>query len=236
MDNKQVPFHLILAGGGASERFGRDKLWIDVGGSPILLHALRAFLDHPGLLSGVIALSGEDLDAKAARLAPHLPRGIRIIPGGATRSLSVARAFQSLDPPDDDLVAIHDAARPCLARTVLEDVLRLADETGAAITALPVRDTLKTVSGDRVTGTVSRADSVQEQTPLVFRAALLRRAYARPEAEWREYTDEAQMLEALGIPVYWRTGSPENIKLTFPEDLPLIEGILNTRAFSKPNP
>ena len=63
-----------------------------------------------------------------------------------------------------------------------------------------------------------------------FRAALLKRAYARPEAEWRDLTDEAQMLEAVGIPVYWGLGAPENIKLTYPEDLPLIEAILSARS------
>lgn len=225
----KVCFHLILAGGGSSARFGRDKLWIEVHGKPLILHTLAPFINHPGLLTGVVTLSGEDLEARASRLAPLLPANFRIIPGGATRSLSVFQAFQALTPSDDDLVAIHDAARPGLTSPVLDRLLDLADEAGAVIAAVPLRDTLKMVDGDRVTGTLSRADKVLEQTPLIFRAALLKRAYARLESEWRNLTDEAQMFEAIGIPVYWGLGSPENIKLTYPEDLPIIEEILKSR-------
>jgi len=177
-----------------------------------------------------VALSGDHWEEKAARLVRHLPAGITLIAGGPTRSLSVFGAFQALAPHDDDLVAIHDAARPCLTTPVLDRLLDLAEVKGAAIAALPVRDTLKSVEGDTVTGTVPRHDKVQEQTPLVFRAALLRRAYARPETEWRDLTDEAQMLEGMGVGVYWGPGAPENLKLTYPEDLPLIEAILASRS------
>jgi 2-C-methyl-D-erythritol 4-phosphate cytidylyltransferase len=222
-------FHLILAGGGSSARFGRDKLWIEAAGRPILLHALEPFLRHPGLQTGVVVLSGDGLEDKAARLAPHLPKGFRILPGGPTRALSVHGAFQALNPADGDLVVIHDAARPCLSGPVLAGLLALAERHPALIAALPVRDTLKTVDGDRVTGTVGRTAKVQEQTPLIFRADLLRRAYARPEAEWRDLTDEAQMLEAMGVPVLWGPGAPENLKLTYPEDLPLIEAVLRSK-------
>ena len=222
-------FFLILAGGGTSSRFGRDKLWIEVAGKPIILHALEPFLRHPGLKAGVVALSGDGLQEKAARLAPHLPKGIRVIPGGETRSLSVFGAFEALAPGDGGLVAIHDAARPCLTSEVLERLLVLAQDKGSALAALPVRDTLKSVEGARVTGTMDRRAKVQEQTPLVFRATLLKRAYARPEAEWRDLTDEAQMLEAMGVPVYWGLGAPENLKLTYPEDLPMIEAILRVK-------
>lgn len=222
-------FHLILAGGGASDRFGRDKLWIEVHGKPILLHSLNAYLGHPGLRRGVVTLLGEGLDAKAARLAPHLPTQFQIIPGGPTRSLSVFKAFQALAPAEDDLVVIHDAARPCLTRRVTDRLLDMAEEAGAVIAAVPLRDTLKIVSGDRVTGTAPRADKMQEQTPLIFRAALLQKAYARPESDWKDFSDEAQMLEAMGMPVYWGLGAPENLKLTYPEDLPLIEAVLKSR-------
>lgn len=222
-------FHLILAGGGSSARFGRDKLWIEAAGKPLILHALDPFLRHPGLTAGVVALSGDALSEKAALLAPHLPNSFNVIGGGPTRALSVHRAFRALGPADDELVSIHDAARPCLPAAVLDRLLVLAQEHGAAIAALPVRDTLKSVDGDRVTGTLDRGDKVQEQTPLVFRAVLLRRAYARPEAEWRDFTDEAQMLESMGVPVRWTQGAPENLKLTYPEDLTLIEAILQAK-------
>jgi 2-C-methyl-D-erythritol 4-phosphate cytidylyltransferase len=221
-------FHLILAGGGSSSRFGRDKLWIEAAGKPIILHALEPFLRHPGLTAGVVTLSGEDFERKAALLIPHLPADFKVIPGGPTRALSVHGAFQALAPADDELVAIHDAARPCLTHEILERLLAMAREKGAAIAAVPVRDTLKSVAGDRVTGTFPREDKVQEQTPLVFRAALLNRAYAHPVSEWKDFTDEAQMLETMGVPVHWGSGAPENFKLTYPEDLPLIEAILRT--------
>ena len=227
MDSRR--FSLILAGGGSSARFGRDKLWIEAAGKPLILHALEPFLRHPGLSAGVVTLSGEGLEEKAARLAPHLPAGFKVIGGGPTRALSVYGAFVALAPADDALVVIHDAARPCLPPTVLDGLLDLTAEHGAAIAAVPVRDTLKRVDGGRVIGTLDRKDTAQEQTPLVFRAGLLRRAYARPEAEWRDLTDEAQMLERMGIPVYWGLGAPENLKLTYPEDLPLIETVLRSK-------
>jgi len=227
--SRSIRYLLILAGGGPSERFGRDKLWIDIQGKPVILHSLSVFLNHPDLCAGMVTLSGNDFEAKKALLKPHLPATMKVVPGGHTRSLSVHDAFRELSPGDSDLIVIHDAARPCLTPDILDRALALAERNHAVITGIPVRDTLKAVDGDRVTGTASRADTVQEQTPLIFRAALLKQAYARPEAEWKDFTDEAQMLESVGIPVYWGMGSPENIKLTYPEDLPLIEAILRGR-------
>jgi 2-C-methyl-D-erythritol 4-phosphate cytidylyltransferase len=223
LDNR---FSFILAGGGTSERFGRDKLWIPIHGRPVLFHSLKMFLGHPGLVSGNVTLSRNDFKSKKALLKKYLPSTFRVIPGGPTRALSVHRAFCELNPADDELVVIHDAARPCVTRDILNRALKLAEKKDAVIVGIPVRDTLKAVAGNRVSGTAPRAGMIQEQTPLIFRASLLRRAYALPRKEWKDLTDEAQMLEGMGLPVSWSMGSVENLKLTYPEDLPLIKAIL----------
>ena len=134
--------------------------------------------------------------------------------------------------PAIELVAIHDAVRPCLAGPWIDRVFKRAAADGAAILAVPVTDTLKRADGaGRVAGTFERKGLWSAQTPQVFRHELLRRAYATPESG-EPATDDAQLIERLGEPVTLVEGSPLNRKITTAEDLKLAEQIL--RVLPKP--
>jgi 2-C-methyl-D-erythritol 4-phosphate cytidylyltransferase len=154
----------------------------------------------------------------AAKLAPA-------VCGGAERQDSVRAGLAAL-AADVELVAVHDAARPLVRPAAVSRAIALARESGAAILAVPVRDTIKRVAGDRVLETPERSALVAAQTPQVFRTALLREALAKAEAEGFLGTDDAQLVERLGVAVRIAAGDPENLKITHPADLRAAEAWL----------
>jgi len=212
---------------------GQPKQYFALAGKPMLWHAARA-LCVPAVETVFVVLApdderfaGCDWSAFAGRLEP-------LYCGGETRRDSVynglVAAMAAVDA--DDWVLVHDAARPCLPRADLE---RLIDECrGDAIggvLALPVADTVKRAAKDeagslRVAATEDRAQLWLAQTPQMFRAALL--AQALKDAKGT-LTDEASAVEALGLKPRLVTGSRENLKVTFPEDLGIAEAIIAGR-------
>jgi 2-C-methyl-D-erythritol 4-phosphate cytidylyltransferase len=150
--------------------------------------------------------------------------GVTLAEGGAQRSDSVRNGLEKLHA-DIDMVAIHDAARPCLAAAWIDRVFEVGARTGAAILAIPVVGTLKRVGPDDViTDTIDRSGLWEAQTPQVFRRDVLERAFAL--ARVGQPTDEAQLVEAIGQPVTVVPGSPINLKITSREDLRLAEQAL----------
>jgi len=146
----------------------------------------------------------------------------RIVYGGEPRRHSVENALAAL-PEGADLLLVHDAARPFAGLGMAKDVLRLAREMGAAVPALPVTDTLKTGQEGLVTGTQPREGLYAVQTPQGFRRAVLERAYREcPDA----LTDDAGLVERLGLKVALVPGSRKNIKITLPEDFAMAEQML----------
>jgi 2-C-methyl-D-erythritol 4-phosphate cytidylyltransferase len=140
------------------------------------------------------------------------------------------RAGLAALPPDVEWVAVHDAARPLVRAADVTRVVAAARRHGAALLAVPVRDTLKRVSGGRVAETLPRAACWAAQTPQVFRVELLREALAKAEAEGFQGTDDAQLVERLGVPVEVVEGDPSNLKITWPEDVELAEALLARRS------
>jgi 2-C-methyl-D-erythritol 4-phosphate cytidylyltransferase len=153
-----------------------------------------------------------------------------VVPGGKERSDSIVNALEQVRP-DVDFVAVHDAARPCLATEWIDNVFAAAEKTGAAILAIPVASTLKRVGRDRcVAETIARTDLWEAQTPQVFRRQLLIDAYARRGG--KPATDDAELVERLGQPVAIVTGSPVNLKITTRDDLQFAAQAL--KALPKP--
>jgi 2-C-methyl-D-erythritol 4-phosphate cytidylyltransferase len=150
--------------------------------------------------------------------------GVTLATGGGHRAESVRNGLEKLGP-EIDMVAIHDAARPCLAQAWIDRVFAAGAETGAAILAIPVVGTLKRVGPDHtITETVDRTGLWEAQTPQVFRRDLLEKAFAAAHAG--QPTDEASLVEALGHRVTVVPGSPINLKITSREDLKLAEHAL----------
>jgi 2-C-methyl-D-erythritol 4-phosphate cytidylyltransferase len=158
---------------------------------------------------------------------------VQIADGGAERFDSVANAL-AVVKPEADLVAIHDAARPCLTEELVDSVFAKAEKTGAAILAIPVTDTMKRVDSQLVKETVSRQGLWLAQTPQVFRREWLTAAYANRNKADKSITDDAQLIEAAGHPVAVVEGSTSNVKITGKADIYLAEAVLKSRPKPKP--
>lgn len=215
----------VVLAGGSGDRMGGGgtrKQYLELGGEPILLRAIRPMLAHPEIEWVVVALPAEDV-----RTPPFpMPAGVMVVAGGAERGDSVRRALEAV-PEEAEVVLIHDGARPLVSRAVVERTLRaVAPDTGA-IAAIPVTDTLKRASREGViTDTVDRRDLWRAQTPQAFPRELIVAAYRRAEEEGVAATDDAALVERYGGRVVVVEGAASNIKVTLPEDLTLAALLL----------
>lgn len=210
------------AGVGSRMRADRPKQYLTLAGRTILEHTLACFLDHPGLKGVVVSLAEDD------PFWPELPcsREPRIhrAPGGSERADSVFNALLrlvELGAVEDDWVLVHDAARPNLARSDLDNLLAvLAEDPVGGLLAVPARDTLKRAGPDgRVRETVDRSVIWQAYTPQMFRLAPLQRALAEARVAGVAVTDEASAMEWAGQAPRLVEGRADNLKITRPEDL-----------------
>ena len=221
-------FAVILPAAGRSSRFGsaEKKVFADLGGRAVWLRAADLFLSRPDVCQCVVVAAPEDRDRFAAGLID--PR-LALANGGGERFESVANAL-ALTSPVADFVAVHDAARPCATPDLIEAVFARAAETGAALLAVPVADTIKRDDGaGRVAATVPRHGLWLAQTPQVFRRDWLLDAYARRAAFGPGITDDAQLVEAAGHVVHLVQGSGANFKITTPGDLDLVRAVFEAR-------
>lgn len=221
-------FAVILAAAGQSSRFNDanyKKPFAPLAGRPVWLHSAEKFTDRDDVKQVVVVVSPEDRQAFVEKFGANLAfMGITLAEGGAQRADSVRNGLEKLGP-EIDMVAIHDAARPCIASAWIDRVFEAGIRTGAAILATPVVGTLKRVGPDQtITGTVDRTGLWEAQTPQVFARDLLTRAFAAKHDP--AHTDEAQLVEALGHRVTVVPGSPINLKITSREDLRLAEQAL----------
>lgn len=220
-------FGVILAAAGQSSRFkdaNYKKPFAPLAGRAVWLHSAEKFLERNDVKQVVIVVAPEDKEAFLEKFGANLAfMGVTLAEGGAHRAESVRNGLEKLTP-EIDMVAIHDAARPCIAQPWIDRVFDTGSKTGAAILAIPVAGTLKRVGTDSViTETVDRAGLWEAQTPQVFSRAVLEKAFATTQGQ---PTDEAQAVEALGQPVTVVPGSPINLKITSREDLKLAEQAL----------
>ncbi len=213
---------LIVVAAGRAQRMGRDKLWEPLGERPLVAQALVALAAPP--VVHVALVVADDRLVQGRALASTLPVPAVVVPGGARRQDSVRNGLLALGPCG--WIAVHDAARPFAAHTLLLRVLAAAQATGAAVPALRVADTVKRVRDGTVVETLARADLWAAQTPQVFRRDLLERAH-REVAD--DATDDAAMVERLGVGVRIVEGAYNNLKVTTPHDLAIAVWLLRTR-------
>jgi 2-C-methyl-D-erythritol 4-phosphate cytidylyltransferase len=201
---------------------GRRKPFLELNGEPVLLHALRPFIAHRAVVAIRVALSPDDAAEPPEWLRGLDPR-VRVVPGGATRAHSVKSALDALG--DVDVVLVHDAARPLVTDAIITRCIEAVAHGDGAVAGWPASDTLKQVDGDRrVVATPDRSKLWHAQTPQAFPAALLRRAYVAWDGA--EATDDATLVERVGGRVVMIEGSPTNLKVTRPEDVPVAEALL----------
>ena len=218
---------VVVAAGKSSRMGGLNKIFAPVLGQPLIAYSLAqletfAPLSHIALVLDEGSLErGEALVRRAG-----YSKVSRVRPGGARRQDSVRVGLESLSPCD--WVVIHDGARPCLDHSMLSRGLAAAEEWGAAVAGVPVKDTIKVASSqDLVLDTPPRETLWTAQTPQIFRYSLLWDAHQRCN---ESFTDDAAMVESLGHPVKMFLGSYENLKVTTPEDLAMAEVFLKPRV------
>ncbi len=225
----------ILVAAGRSRRMGDDKLWLDLWGRPTWRWSLDALLAVPRLRRVAVVVPAGRLDDFRAALPAAAADRCLLVPGGDTRADSVRAGLEALAAAgvtSDALVLVHDAARPVADRDLVERVIAAADEAGAAIPVQPVADTLKRVREGLVGATVSREGLAAAQTPQAASLGLLTAALDAARARRGEPTDEAQALDALGVPVRAVPGDPANRKLTEPGDEVIVRAVLRARSLS----
>jgi 2-C-methyl-D-erythritol 4-phosphate cytidylyltransferase len=217
-----------LPAAGKSSRFGDifyKKPFALLDGRPVWMHAAEKFSNRGDVKQMLIVISAEDLEYFTEKFGGNCAMmGIEIVAGGAERIDSVQAALARVKP-EIDFVAVHDAARPCLAEEWVDNVFEKAEQTGAALLAAPVTATLKRVGSDKtITETVPRETLWEAQTPQVFRRQLLLDAYAQRGS--LVATDDAQLVERLPHPVSVVPCSPMNLKITSKDDLRFAAAIL----------
>jgi 2-C-methyl-D-erythritol 4-phosphate cytidylyltransferase len=226
-----VSYYALIPAAGSGTRLGSElpKQYLSLAGRTILWHAVRAVCVPPiesvfvVLAPGDLSFAQQDWSAFGGRLEP-------LYCGGETRRDSVynglVAAMAAVEA--DDWMLVHDAARPCLPRRDLEALIRETErDPVGGILALPVAETVKRAAKDRIEATEDRSRLWLAQTPQMFRAGLLIQALQRAK---RMPTDEAAAIEQMGLKPRLVAGSRENLKVTWPEDLALAEGILKGRA------
>lgn len=207
------------------------KAFAVIGGEPLISHALRAFQDCPQVDEIVLVVRRDEI-ASARELVES--RGFSkvksITPGGEVRQDSVRNGLAEVSP-DSEIIAIHDGARPLVTQEIIASTIEAADTDGAAIAAVPVIDTIKSsLDGVFVTSTLDRQTLYAVQTPQTFQRSIITEAYGRAYADCYYGTDDASLVERLGIPVRIVRGSYENIKVTTPTDLRIAESLLRQSA------
>ncbi len=220
----------IIPAAGLGTRMGKPspevsgtsrKQFMLLAGEPILLHTVRKFVAAPPVDEILIALRAEDIDAFQEQLRQQdYPTPVRLVAGGRNRQESVGNCLALVDI-DTEVVAVHDAVRPFVTVSQIEQVLGEAAEKGAAILGLPPVDTVKRVERTLIQSTLFRERIVLAQTPQAFRLPLLRKAFEQAEADRFVGTDEASLVEHLGEDVHVLLGSDRNIKITRPTDMAL---------------
>ncbi len=216
----------IIAAGGRGVRLGAGlpKQFLEIDGRSILERSVAAFAGHPAIAEVVVALPMDRIEAVAGRMRELGLARVVCVEGGSRRQDSVANAFARVNS-DASVVVVHDAARPMVTAALIGRVIDAASRHGAAIAALPVRDTVKQARGPGgegprpIAATLPREDIFLAQTPQAFRREVLAQALEKGRDEGIDATDEAMLAERAGYPVYLVPGDPENMKITTPEDL-----------------
>ncbi len=225
----------IIAAAGQGTRMGgnRAKQFLELAGTPIIIHTLRAFELCEAIQEIILVLPAQDTAGFLAIAEKHRLRKLsKIVPGGTTRAESVLKGLLAVRSTTAEIVAVHDGVRPFVTGDEITRTVKAAEVNDAAILATAVIDTVKEVSNGTVARTLPRTGLRRALTPQCFRFELLLRAYAQVDLLDPELTDESALVERLGVKVTIVEGSSRNIKITGPEDLALGEVLL--REVSSP--
>jgi 2-C-methyl-D-erythritol 4-phosphate cytidylyltransferase len=223
---------IAAAGQGTRMRGNRAKQFLELLGTPIIIHTLRSFELCDAIQEIILVLPARDTAGFLALADKHqLKKLSKIVPGGATRAESVLKGLLAVRPATAEIIAVHDGVRPFVTPDEITRTVEAAEVNDAALLVAAVTDTIKQVSGGVVEKTLPRPELRRALTPQCFRFELLRRAYEQVDVMDPELTDESSLVERLGIKVAIVEGSSRNIKITNQEDLAVGETLLKEMSF-----
>jgi 2-C-methyl-D-erythritol 4-phosphate cytidylyltransferase/2-C-methyl-D-erythritol 2,4-cyclodiphosphate synthase len=220
----------IIPASGLGKRLGRGtgKAFVPLLGRPLVVFTLSPFEISPAVNEIILVAGEQDIPQARQIIRDYDFRKVGdIVPGGPERQDSVRNGLRAVSP-GMEIIAIHDGARPTVTPRIIEDSIRAAQKTGAAIAAMPVIDTIKASDGGRIVeSTLDRSRLYSVQTPQTFKREVIEAAYERAYSDGFYGTDDACLVERMGLPVTLVEGSYENIKVTTPTDLIIVEAILS---------
>ncbi len=221
----------IIAAAGQGTRIGgkRAKQFLELAGTPIIIHTLRPFEQCEAIQEIILVLPELDTVGFLEIGGKYgLRKLVKTVSGGSTRAESVWRGLEAISSTTG-IVAIHDGVRPFVTKDEVAQTVRAAEVNDAAILVAPATDTIKQVKDGTIVRTLQRADLRHALTPQCFRYSLLKRAFQQADLLNPEFTDESLLVERLGVKVAIVEGSSRNIKITRREDLAMAEIMLKNR-------
>jgi 2-C-methyl-D-erythritol 4-phosphate cytidylyltransferase len=232
-DKKDKAAHcsVVVAAAGSSTRMGgQDKMFLELGGRPVLLHTLTALNQCPIVDEIVVVARAGDIGFVATLCKENLiEKAVKVIAGGDSRLNSVYNGVQAVSQAAE-IIAVHDGARPFVTECILAGVVNAAAKYSAAAPAVPVSSTIKQAKNGIVLKTVDRNELFEVQTPQAFSAELIKGALQNAIDKVLYITDDCMAVEALGCPVRLTEGSKLNIKITTQADIAFAETILRLRG------
>ena len=218
-------FHVIIPAAGTGNRMASvlPKQYVPLAGKPMISHTIEVFFNHPRIASIHLALNPDDDFWRSLPIEPASKIKLHYT-GGESRSETVLNTLLAISAAEDDWILVHDAARPGLTHQLLDKLLNaLENDAVGGLLALPLADTLKQAdAANRVEKTIPRTDLWQAQTPQMFRYGTLIKALQSFKGM---ATDEAEAIEALGLQPKLVQGELRNLKITYPQDLVLLEAL-----------
>jgi 2-C-methyl-D-erythritol 4-phosphate cytidylyltransferase len=230
-----VDYWTVIPAAGQGKRMnaGISKQWIELLGKPVLAHTLDVFEKDPACAGIILVGSEQELQQMQNFVQTFQYTKVRqIVPGGKERQQSVYEGLKKV-PEDAGLVLVHDAARPFITIDSIGQLVNKAVDTGSAVLAVPVKDTVKRVVQHQVEETIDRSSLWAVQTPQAFRLSIVKRAHEEADSDGYLGTDDASLVERIGETVAIVMGDYHNIKLTTSDDLLYGQAILLERQGEK---
>ncbi len=219
----------IIAAAGQGTRLAgrRPKQFLELAGTPIIFHTLKAFEQCDEIQEFIVVVAAEEAAGFQSLAAKYDLQKIKaVVSGGATRAQSVLHGLNAVEAATAEIIAVHDGVRPFVTPEEIARTIQAAQLEGAAILVSAPVDTVKEVKDGLVVRTLKRSELRNALTPQCFTYKLLRQAYENVDLSDSELTDESSLVERLGVKIATVEGSSRNIKITRPEDIAVGEGIL----------
>ncbi len=220
---------IIVSAGKSTRMGGINKQFLELSGIPVLIRSIMAF-DEIENVSEIIVVTNKDSVSETEKMIEgfSFKKPIKVTDGGETRQQSVFNGFR-LVSDDSDFVTIHDGARPLVSENAIKCVIKDAQAHGASTLGVPVKDTIKVVENGFISDTPERSKLFIAQTPQTFEKALYKKGIENALENSMDFTDDCQLIEAIGVKVFMTIGDYSNIKITTPEDIRLAEFFLSER-------